>query len=123
MPADRASEQPAEGVVARQAIFKLEEFSEQPLRIAGKIGKVHATLGAADRRHQGNRHHLKQILPRGVAASRIRQVSKATFKPTHPSTPTQEADTRIHSPASAKDLNQSNAIPVGRVQPRYSGRG
>jgi hypothetical protein len=69
--------------VAGQAVLQLQELLEQCCTITREISEIHTSFCAADRRHEGNGQHFKQVVPLGIAAAWIRQIRKTGIQPTH----------------------------------------
>src|SRR6202012_5850538 len=62
------TEQTRKGVVTRQSARQLQEFPEQRLTIARKIGETDATLRPANRRGQSNCQYIQKFMPPRVPA-------------------------------------------------------
>ena len=58
------AEHPAEAVVARGPVRKLDDFRQTVFVGRGEIGDVHATPRPAQSRSQGDEQHCRQIVPR-----------------------------------------------------------
>ncbi len=69
-------EQPAEGVMTGQAILKAQKFPEQVLPVLGKLGKVNATLGPADRGHQRNHQKVQKRMALRIPRPRVGNLAK-----------------------------------------------
>jgi hypothetical protein len=65
------AEQPAEGVVAGEAIGQAEKTTQEGLFRFGEFRHVHRALAAAQNRTQGNHQKLMEIMQPGVAVPRI----------------------------------------------------
>ncbi len=64
------AKQPREGVVARDAAFEGQELPQKRFFRPAEQRKIHATLGARQRRRKRNRQHFQKIVTLRVAATR-----------------------------------------------------
>ena len=67
-------EQPAEGVVARDAVLQHQKFLQKALLQPAEQRHVGTRLAAAQHRAQRDQHHLMQRVTLGVPGSRIVQI-------------------------------------------------
>ena len=76
-------EQPAEGIVAGQAVPQCEETTQEWLFRAGEQRHVHRPLPAAQNRAQGDQKQLVEVVQGGIAGPWIVQALKARDKLLH----------------------------------------
>lgn len=67
-------EHPAEPVMARQAILRIEKLPQKHHPVLGELGKVHTAFRAAHRSHKGNRQDVEKVMPLRVPGPGIGQV-------------------------------------------------
>ena len=77
-------EQPRERVVARQAAGQGQELPKQPLPVTPEIREIDAAFRPTNRRRQGNRQQIQQVMPLRVARPRVRKRRKARPDRQHP---------------------------------------
>jgi len=74
------AEQPAEGVVAGQAVRQLEEAAQEWLLGFSELRHVHRALAATQHRAQRNDQKLVEVVQRSVSGSRVLETLPAGDK-------------------------------------------
>lgn len=81
------AEDPAERVMAGQAVLQPQEFPQQRLPVAGEFGEIHATLPPADRGHQRDRQDIEQVMAPRIAPARVGHGAEDRVQRGHRKTP------------------------------------
>lgn len=108
------AEHPAEGIVARNAVFQVQHLAQHILLGLAEVGHVRAALRAAENRRQGNEQQLQKIVPR-VARTGILYSLENRNKTSHGPLHTKERPSEAKSSHKAILHKYSYAIPLLRM--------